>query len=527
MKEKRDMNEETLKAIINTPFAGIEATSTTRDKAGDILLARKPRPRSRVAVTFALASAMVLIGVIALWPKPSAAAAFKRMQEAISNVQTMKVTTYGNFRKSTDKPLQQLFYKDGSWLMHAQMQGKTFWSLFKSKRVYRWDEGSTEASFEPYTEPIYGLKNGSTALDFVKTQNGFDGEHLRTTLKPNPDINGKPSYLLIIERNLAPGAPRSDGGTCEIVVDKATDLPINSKTINPRRDGGTYVTTFDYQFNQPFPAAQFEPCEGRASVVRDLAKERKDLKSLWAQTSLGAAKRGAHECVVHDVTINSDGNILMAYSGAPGDSWSAIPAFAPTTISDAKGTNYVRIRDSAPGGLRAAEMVINGHALSTCMWVALEPNSSPHDTDITVGFMMRNYGRDVIEPKDDQKAVLLKLTAKAIRTVYPEWSLPLHLDNTRGQQPMLEDLARGDYYKAHEKYDRAGYWYKQAYVEESKVISIIAYRKLPPAIECFEKAGNVTEALATKKQMLQDKAADTNLSEVERAKAADELKALG
>lgn len=533
MKEKNDMTEDQVNTLLQTSFQGITASERAKRRAIDIQAATSAPARPRRWV-YALATTMIVLALsfLAFIPKPSAAAAFKRVQDAISNVRTMQVSIYGNFRKSPEKPIQQIFYDNGSWLIHAQMQGKAYWSLVKGEHAYKWKEGSTEATIEPYTESIYGMKTGGTALDFVKSQNGFDGDNLKTSLNPNPDVNGRPTYLLIIERDVNAGTS-SGTDRCEIVVDKATDLPVKTRVLNARRDGGTYITTFDFQFNLSFPANQFEPCGGNASIVRDLAKERKDLKALWATTSLGSAKGGAYECLVRDVTINPDGNILMAYSGAPGDFWGATPTFAPTTVTDSDGTIYLRIRDYGPGGLLStegdltSEMTIDGHGLALCTWVALEPIHPSHDVNVKVGFLMRNYGRDVIEPKGNQKLVLLDLTAKRIATTYPDWSLALNVDYIQNQQPATEDTARADYYKAHKNFGRAGYWYKQAYAEESKVISVIAYRKLGPAIECFEKAGDAVAALSTKKLMLKDKAADTNLSEAERAKAAQELKTLG
>lgn len=534
MKEKNDMTENQVSTLLQTSFQGITASERAKRRAIDIQAAPSAHARPRRWV-YALATTIIILALsfLAFIPKPSAAAALKRVQDAISNARTMQVTVYGNFRKSPEKPLQQMFYDNGAWLVHARMQGKPLWSLVKGDRVYLWDEDSTVATVEPRTEPIFGMKVGGTALDFVKSQNGFDGDNVKTSLMPNPDVNGRPTYLLVIERGGDPGTPVGSVDRCEIVVDKATDLPVKSKTINQRREGGAYITSFDYQFNLTFAADKFEPCEGNATRVRDLPKEREDLKALWATTSLGTARNGAYKCIVRDVTINPNGNIVVAYSGSYGSSLLGNPTFAPTTVTNSDGTTYLRISDYGPNGSLStegdllADMTAVGHGLAICTWVALEPTHPTQDEKIKTGFMMRNYGREVIEPKGNQEPVLLDLTAKIIPTTYPDWSLPLRVNYNQNQQPATEDKARADYYKSHENYGRAAYWYKQAYAEKSKVISIIAYRQLLPAIECFEKAGDAAAALSTKKLMLKDKAADTNLSEAERAKAAQDLNALG
>ena len=524
------MNEDQIKHLIHVPFSHVYASDAVRWRAETPI----SRPRSatirRRVVAFALGAGALLIAAIAMWPKPSAAAALKRVQDAITNARSMQVTAFGNYRSEPSKPLQEIFYENGSWLIHGQMQGVAHYSLVTDHKAYQWEEGSTVATSEPRDAPIW-MKEDGTALDFVKAETGFDQYESTTTMSANGDIEGRPTYKLTLVRKLPPGSTSDMAVTCEIVVDKATDLPISTKIVNGRAGGGNYISTMQYQFNVSFPPTTFQPCNGNASEIRDLPKEREELKAKWA-TGLGTAKKGAMICEVRDLEVSSDGSVFMFYTGNPGNPWMSTSTFAPTELSTKDGTTYLRMPDFGPGALLWLEddmikaMTIDKHQPAVCMFIPLEPRETSADLPTTVGFAMRKYSyRDSGNPTT--QPVKLDLVARSVKAEFPDWSLPLHLDYIEKQLPELADKQRGDYYKSVGKYADAARWYKQAYEDKRRIISIIAYKELIPAIECLEKAGDKAGELETKKQMLRDKAMDANLSEAERQQAKKELDSLG
>lgn len=439
------MNDEQVSALMSKTVIGISASDQLRYRAMSVEAKQSPIRRSRLVFGLATAASVAVFGLVAMYPKTSEASALRRMQEAINNAATMQATVYTG---KDQTPFQQVYYEGHEWLMHSRLNSsQPVWSLVKNGNFYKWDEGQTIATIEPYAKPVWMSKDG-TALDFVKSQMSFDESGLETKLLTHPDVNGKPTYELIMERRPDPRSSAPDE-RCEIVVDKQTDLPITSTTTAKAPDGGDYVTKEDFAFNAALSSQMFEPCEGHATLIRNLPDERTQLKAAWS-VPVATATVGSETAEIRDVKVNRSGVVTLAYTTSiEGNPSIAATALAPTTLQDGNGTTYLRLRDYTPGFISsfaddlAAEMTFGQHQLAFCSWAPLEAKKPSGPLSVKVGFRQRTF---TTEPNaavtESGNSVDVQVQAKPFSGDFPDYSVPLWLRYRNDNQAEEIDVLR-------------------------------------------------------------------------------------
>ncbi len=454
MKEKNKVNEEKLSALMNSTVSGISASDKLRYRAMSIGPAKAQPNSLRPKWAFGLAAAATLavFSLVALYPRRSEASALRRMQDAISNAQSMQVSAYVGKDQAL---LQQIYYQNGEWLMHSRLESShPVWSLVKNDQFYKWDEGQTVATIEPYAEPVWMAHDG-TAVDFVKSQMSFDEAGLTSKLEPNPDLNGRPTYKLVIERHSDPRTPAPDE-RCEVLVDKQTDLPITSTTTSKAPEGGDYVNKEDFAFNVTMDSHMFEPCHGQATLLRNLPAERTQLKAAWS-TPLTTATQGSNTAEVRDVEVNGSGTVTIAYTTSLKlDPASSSTAFAPTELRDENGTTYLRLSDYTPGFVSsfaddlAAEMTFGQHHLAFCTWAPLEPRQPQSSLNLEVEFQTRTFTtRPNVAITTSGNPVNVTIAAKPFAGDYPDYSVPLWLRYRNDNQAGEIEALRTAYNRSH------------------------------------------------------------------------------
>jgi len=523
------MNEIHMTNLMNSRFGHISASEHARAKAIAVEQISRPMPVRSRRWTFALgtaALATIAAGVFLLTPRTSNASAamiFKQVQDAISNARTMKaVGSYeqdGKFSK-----YEETYYEDRKWLSHGLK--KDSWTLYAGDRIYQWKGGSNDATVDDSHGSIVSIGGQSIpALDYV-LGNFKTGTPYSTQQLPHEDVNGKPTYLLHVEVKFDGAAENDWKKSCEIVVDKQSDLPI-SVVYYDKVESNEQTMRVDFEFNKNFSAHQFEPVFGHAKIIRDLTKVRNEKLVAWS-TPLATVTNDSDVNEVREIDVNPDGTILMMYTGAPDGSTDPGPEglehFLPTSISDSQGTVYLRMRDEIFAGWLEKDLKMNGHFMGVIQWIPLEPKQTTSDLPVQVGFAKRIFSQTVPAGTIGGGTKSLDLVAKTIGSKYPDWADAVSIINHYDDPAPA--VMRGDYYKAHGNLKKAADWYEQSYKDAQYYFVNVAYRKLLPAIDCLEQLGDTKNAIRLKRTMLHDKSKDIHLTLAEREAAKKELQGL-
>ena len=448
MKEKHVISEERMTALLGKVVDGIAASDKLKERAIALEVPQKTVVASRRWVySLATAAVVIVISAVALIPRMGEASALIKVQNAISGVQTMQVQSYVN-----DKPHQEIYYQNREWLMHTQIgTGHSTWSLVKNDQFFKWEDDSTTATLEPYACPVWILHDGS-ALDFVKSQLSLNETDLTTKQESHSDINGRPTYKLIIFRS-DPVTGKTDE-RCELIVDSQTNLPLTATTF-ATVEGGEYRNREEFTFNVTVDDAMFQPCEGHATLIRDLPKERQDLLAAWA-TPLATATDGSNPREIRNVVVNSDGVVYLAYTGDLPNLSERKTTFAPTTLQDQDDTIYLRLPDYGPGFISSfsddltKEMIFGGHKLAFCAWAPLIAKHPSGPLSLTIGFQDRTFsGWTGGATSISGQQVNAHVTANPIANAFPDYSVPLWLRYVDANTPSEITALRTAYTRVH------------------------------------------------------------------------------
>ena len=523
------MNETQMANLMNTRFGPIRASDQARARAmtnEQVSRAANVRPHKWI-YAMGTAAFAVLACMLLLTPRTStasAAAAFKRLQVAISNARTMRAVDSfavdGKFSK-----YEETFYEDHKWLYHGLKSD--VWTLEPGDRIYQWKRGSNDVTVDDSPGLIASPGESSmSALQYV-LRDFQTGTPLTTEQRPHADVNGRPTYLLMVEMNFS-GTPAAGWKkSCQIVVDKETDLPITVEYYD-KIESNEQRRRADFEFNKNFPAHQFEPVFGHAGTIRDLAKVRADKLAAWS-TPLATVTNGTETNEVRELDVDPDGTILMMYSGAPYGSVDPGPEgtehFLPTSISDSQGTIYLRTKDEIFAGWLEKDLKLNDRYMGVVYWIPLEPKQTSSELPVHVDFTTRIFSQETPGvPTAGATTKSVDLVAKPIDSQYPDWADAIPIIN-HWDDPMPA-VMRGDYYKSHGDLKKAAQWYEQSYKDAQSYFVNTAYKKLLPAIECLNQIGDTKHALELERIMLRDKSRDIHLTPAEREEAKKELQGL-
>lgn len=509
------MNDARISELMNLAANGavvrpdlVERARAVRDDSGG-------RARNRRLVFSLVATGAAAIAILTLAPMAAQARTIAQFETALRDVGTMQVQSLYYREGSPEPAVIQLFYSKGLWRMDRRIAGRPQSLLAKGDRLYRWEPEQGYVTVLPLDKALWPVGNG-TALDFVKQKLDQDSESVKFSYVDNPPVDGRPTYKLV--------GKRSDV-VSEIVVDRSTNLPLFSTTVQKFGASGTARARETYTFNQPITASKFLPYDGIDVPIRDLPAERAALKKAWRKP-LTVMGNGPSTFEIREVSIREDGTVFMAYTGAEGMA-------SPTDLEDENQTVYLRIGNFKPAQVMdiaeavQREMRFGAHEVFAAAWVPLEPTEAKEPRRLTVGSRSPAFselGAEYSAPKTGPTATVF---AEPIESEIPAWADSLMMEDVfKRILPREAAQARGDYYRSKGLYVKAADQYEAAYQAALKLSRRRAYLRLVPAVECLELAGEKVRAVELKRLLLRGKSFDEFLSVGERQKAAEELKAL-
>jgi hypothetical protein len=526
------MKEEQISMLMQSTVRNVGVSSTLRERAQSVMPNNMVTRHRRVKWPYALATSFVLaaVGFLAFRPGEVRANALIRVQQAISNVKNMHVTTRVLSPGKT-RVIFESYYRDRMWLGRSfSRYSGAAWAVTKDGKRYTWQNGSTVALSEP-SEP--GYDRDLTALDYVKGQAGIGGIFkVKTHTDDHADVNGKAAYLLVVDTLPTPGY--AGQYHTEILVDKSTNLPIKVTQTDKDEFAGTSVTESTYEFNVPLDEHFFEPCNGKAKRIRDLPEERKVIRQQWS-SPLAVASTKENSCEVRELDVNKEGVVTLVYSGKLDNAYEDTKHFLPTTLSDSSGAKYARLPDLLPGAITSwstpltKEFTYGDSITAIAVWVPLDARSPSSETTFKIDFQTRTFRQ---EPQDgrgpiDSTGDVASVTLRAIRTTerFPDWSIPLEMTYVQAQQSQMEEIARAYGNEESHRFLDAARLYQRLYDIGRKTTygKMTAHIWLERAAICYDKAGLPAKARPLMRQALQEKAVDTNASYRDREQAKAEL----
>jgi len=532
MNNREPMKEEQISMLMKSTIDNVTVSQSLRDRAQHVVPRSATSQNIRVKWSYALAMSLVLggVGFLAFRPGEVRANALIRVQQAISNVKNMHVTTRVISPGKT-RVVFESYYRDRTWLGRSfSRYSGAAWGVTKGATRYTWQDGSTVAFSEP-SEP--DNNPDITALDYVKGQAGIGGIFkVKTHTDGHADVNGKAAYLLVVDTLPTPGY--AGQYHTEILVDKSTDLPIKVTQTDKEEFAGTSVTESTYEFNIPLDEHFFEPCNGKAKRIRDLPEERKVIREQWSKP-IAVASTKENSCQIRELDVNKEGVVTMVYSGKLDHAYEDTKHFLPTTLSDSSGAKYARLPDLLPGAITSwstplmKDFTYGDYVTAIAVWVPLDRHSPSPKTSYKIDFQTRTFkeepqdGRGPIDNTGDVASVALRATRTTDR--FPDWSIPLEMTYVQAQQSQMEEIARAYGNEENHKFLDAARLYQRLYDSGRKTTfgKMTAHIWLERAAICYDKAGLPAKAKPLMRKALQEKVLDTNLATKDREAAKAEL----
>jgi len=416
-----------------------------------------------------LATALAL-GLMVL-PGNSDAATLHRIETAISNAKTMIVTSTSTDRNGKPHVYNRVWYKQGRWrtvgFIGTPIE-KTFIVRDGEQFIYTPDHKTlTEEPAGSWNGPIGKL----SALEFAKmeTDIGEITDERTVSVETHDPVDGRATYLVVMKR-------KGSDYRSEILVDKATDLPIRSQTkVTFDMGGGKTDQVQEFQFGEPIPDSQFDP-KSLGLPIQNLTVMQDELLRDWAKPVASY-----QDCAIRNVWQNLDGEVYVVYS-RPKTS-----GCRPVRLTNSVGTNYLRVTDIEPGEIRGDTSVRDHFKFDEtsvariAVWAPLEkPDTLP--SKVSLGF----FGGF---PTVDQKPVEVSIPAQDIGIKpdnLPPYTVALVLRDYAEQMSIHLATTRADWYKNHNDPTNELIWRRHAYDRAMEWLPGIAKREYKPVVERLE-----------------------------------------
>lgn len=430
---------------------------------------RSPRNFRLGVAGLGLATALAL-GLMVL-PGNSDAATLHRIETAISNAKTMIVTSSKTDQNGKPLVYNRVWYKQGRWrsvgFIGTPIE-KTFIVRDGEQFIYTPDHHTlTEEPAGPWNGPIGKL----SALEFAKmeTDIGEISDERTLSVEPHDPVDGRATYLVVMKR-------KGSDYRSEILVDKATDLPIRSQTkVTYDMDGTKTDQVQDFQFGAPIPDSQFDP-KTLGLPIMNLTALQDELLRDWAKPVASY-----QDCVIRNVWQNLDGEVYVVYS-RPKTS-----GCHPMRLTNSVGTNYLHVDDIEPGQIRGDTSVREhfkfdeSSVTRIAVWVPLEkPEGLP--PKVSVGF---TGGASVAGEKPVEVAIPVQDTG-VLPGNFPPYTDTLVLRDYAEQLAIHLATARAQWYKSHNDPTNELVWRRNAYARAMEWLPGIAKREYKPVVERLE-----------------------------------------
>lgn len=322
------MNEDRLSSLLKEFAQPISATNVQP-------VYSRPRRTYRFGLA-GLGLAAAFAGGLVLLPRSSNAGVLYRIENAISNAQSMVVTSTSVNSNGKKRVFSTTWYQSGRWrsdIFQGLPIAKTF--IIRDGEQFILSPNHKTLTEEQAGEWT-GISGKVSALDFAKmqTDQGEISEARNMSVQPHDPVDGRPTYLLAMSRP-------SDHYRSEILIDKATNLPIRSETwFDFPTETQQSHELIEYRFNEPIPAETFDPRK-LGTPVQDLTAQQVQLMEKWSKPRYQNPL-----CQIRDVWQNSEGEVFVAYTCKKGTH------ATPDTVEGVSGTTYLPVADISPGMIR-------------------------------------------------------------------------------------------------------------------------------------------------------------------------------
>lgn len=294
-----------------------------------------------VAVPLGLGGVCVAFALI--WPSYASAATLRRLSDAITNAKSMDSSIY--FENAPGKwQLWSRACHDGKrWkteLLASTPNALTcisrdgllfedYWSQKQATVRAASDAGENDAWFSQ-----------GSALEIVKREiQQVMGRLDRLKVEFSPDVKGKAAYKVVYTN-------REEQKHGEILVDKGTDLPIESQIWGGHPE---QHIRFEYHFNVLFPKGFFNLRPGRRIV--DLRKSVPAREALW-----GRPIATVKDLNVLDACVTPNGTVWLATKGGTGGPLE----LHPFDIHGVSGVEYASPVEMASSFRKGQEIKLHG-----------------------------------------------------------------------------------------------------------------------------------------------------------------------
>jgi hypothetical protein len=441
--------------------------------------------RWRFAAVGGLAVAAVI--AVTLIPRVSpASAALGRMETALANVRTMSAETFIHFGDPREeRAAMRWTYANGVWRLDSRLGSALERStIVRHGTMYVYSKRHHTVVAEPY-QGWFGAT--TTALEFAKEQTnyGLIGEDRTLRVEDAPPEGGRHTYRIVMER-------KSDQYHTEILVDRATDLPIRSLT-HMRLEGGVFQNIrIEYGFGNKIRPTLLDP-GAFGSPILDLPTAHRQLLARYRRPLAEAGTTA-----LHDVEVAPDGTVFALVSLREEER-----GLLPDTLEDGSRTRYLRLPDLQPGGnwgdTRVRESFRIGDRLFlVTTWVPLEPGRRPGP--LRFGFSRRGLyapGKASRPPMVESVTVVPDRIARAT----PAYSTALLLDDPFVAQRIAAAEARADWYRDAGDFESELEWRWAQHRAGVAYVRRFGELQVPALAKCLESLGRTAEAAKVRREL--------------------------
>lgn len=445
------------------------------------------RRKARWPLITASSAIVITVLAIAFWPRESLAAALERVNNAITNVESMEAKVYRR-RMGTDRHIATYTYRSGAWRYDSFLG-----SALETTTILR--DGlmvSNTAAF-PYSTVGKPFARESlppkTALEYVLDsidagQTNIEREMNLVSSRPQ---DGRPTYTIVATR---------PGYRAVILIEKDTDLPITASVDVDYGGGDQDHLSWVYKWNLQLAESYFT-AEDFGLPIIDRDKEVAELKRNW-QVPIATVNIGAAKSNLRNVFVAQNGCVFLAYTHHK-DKTGLAPV--PSRMTDDVGNIYVRASEYSPGGVYGEvptreDMALDGGEMRIAVFTPIETGTFAGHFDIhwRLGRSTWPASSDN-DPMFEGKVATMTITAPARSNLeFPPYSAALVVDGYHLQKriEIAHIRAQGllDRRMFKEAVDAA--WI--AYNSYKFFIPRIAYNELPIIVEALKALGRVDEA---------------------------------
>lgn len=378
-----------------------------------------------------LMASFVVFGLFA--PRTSAAAAMQRMQAALTDAKTMRteMTVLDPVTGKEQPDYVRRWYDHGLWRIHGRIgRFRERVVLLRDGQMYSYLPTKRVVTVEPVPPTDEWDFKGGSALDFA--MNEVNSGRMNVPRQSRLEAGPNGTDRLILER-------QEDSYRCVIDIDHVTGLPIRARaTVDFGKGERAQTTIHRFFFNEKVSPDTFDPKAFKAPIV-DLIAAQAEYRREWNPP---LAEAGGAQ--IRDGAVTADGTIFVTTSGVSGTPM-------PDTVRDAFGTQYLRLEDMHPGGVRADTNAAisapygNGW-LRTTVWIPVEPRGKPAK-EIWLGLSRRSLDSNAIGGGEPHLVAELKVPLRRLPGAFPEFGTAFVLDSYEDTQAAHGAWRRADYYR--------------------------------------------------------------------------------